>query len=1037
MGSDDKEVRDSLLYKIVGAEVSSTRGVVERGLISLGAPASKRLGLCMLAALAAGLPYTADSLHSSLVGSWVSVLLYRKVMMAHMNRIFQVIPSEDLDTGSSRLHPLPRAVAEEMLVLACLGPFAASNVAAPFSTTVYASDSSALKGGLVAAEIPEDVVCSLWRTAQQKVKNPKLQSRTAALHRIKDEFFEEFAEEDDPVEENVDVSRPIGLRFDFLEICGGAGVASKHLSSLECCVGPVFDISYSRKYDIASRRVFLWLAFMCEEGRLLSFLAAPPCTTFSPAAFPPLRSYSKPLGFCRTHPRVLHGNDMAFSSMGLMVVAKRTKTPGVLETPRRSKMRWTPQWKRLPVLGADEVHLASCAFGSVRQKEFALMTVCMNAKSLGRKCSRDHDHVRIQGCFTKASATYCDGLARAMARVFARHIHCKKETEIDQPRTHGLEDVLSNELLVGQVWKEVASWRWRGSSHINILETAAALRAYEKEALKGGDLRFVDFIDSNVALSALGRGRSSSLALRPLLKRASTLSVAYGLYHHGRYAPTRYNPADHPARDNSIPSPSTSVLHGLPPNQLRWLSSLAGLHRWSSNWLRLCLLLCPSWIDFFSHDTCLRRLGHLPGFDPPLLSDFDSTLGFPGEGPRSCWLVKWIFLLVGIWVASAVGVRNGDAVRREQRRGLDLPEGRRVTEVTSSIRVQLTSAFNKWLRECGMSFEEVFLANPPDLDRVNSVLTRYGRFLFSEGKPYYHFAETTNSVSARRPLLRRSLQQAWDLCAMWTSFEPCEHHQAMPVQVLLAVLATCLLWGWTREAGIFAMCWGMLLRIGEILQAKRSDIIFPQDVRFSIDHVLLRIMEPKTRFRAARHQSSKLEPPDLIAIAWIGLGRFKPYERIWPCSSSTLRSRLDRVLAKLGLPTKSSSAQRPLTLASFRPGGATFLISLTESADFVQRRGRRISLRVMNIYLQEVAASTFMNDIDPSARATILTAMEHFSAVRQMSVSFAEAKIPEKAWNILFRQMPQGVDSTGQVGRMGANRPTNGRTNYTQKKYAG
>ena len=129
--------------------------------------------------------------------------------------------------------------------------------------------------------------------------------------------------------------------------------------------------------------------------------------------------------------------------------------------------------------------------------------------------------------------------------------------------------------------------------------------------------------------------------------------------------------------------------------------------------------------------------------------------------------------------------------------------------------------------------------------------------------------------------------------------------------------------------------WGMLLRIGEVLNAKRSDVVHPQDVEFSIDNVLLKILEPKTRFRAARHQSSKLEPPDLIAVVWLGVGKLRPYERIWPCSSSTLRSRLDKVLARL-LPNKESS-KRNLTLASFRLGGATYLISLTE--DFAEGDG--------------------------------------------------------------------------------------------------
>ena len=79
-------------------------------------------------------------------------------------------------------------------------------------------------------------------------------------------------------------------------------------------------------------------------------------------------------------------------------------------------------------------------------------------------------------------------------------------------------------------------------------------------------------------------------------------------------------------------------------------------------------------------------------------------------------------------------------------------------------------------------------------------------------------SHTINAVSARRPLLRRSLQQAWDLYAMWISFDPVKHHRAMLVQVLLAVLSTCLTWGWTPEAAIFAMSFGMLLRMGELVR---------------------------------------------------------------------------------------------------------------------------------------------------------------------------------------------------------------------------
>lgn len=196
--------------------------------------------------------------------------------------------------------------------------------------------------------------------------------------------------------------------------------------------------------------------------------------------------------------------------------------------------------------------------------------------------------------------------------------------------------------------------------------------------------------------------------------------------------------------------------------------------------------------------------------------------------------------------------------------------------------------------------------------------------------------------------MRRSLQQIWDLCAMWTSFEPVEHHRAMPVQVLLAVLATCLVWGWTAILPCAGECCREVVSCLALIGGTSS--------------FLIKIMEPKTRFRAARRQSSKLEPPDLIQVAWMGIGKLMPRERIWPSSPSTLRHRLDKVLSKLGLPTKMVNKQKPLTLASFRPGGAIYLIGLTESSELVRRRGRWISLKVMDIYLQEVAASTFMRE---------------------------------------------------------------------------
>ena len=241
------------------------------------------------------------------------------------------------------------------------------------------------------------------------------------------------------------------------------------------------------------------------------------------------------------------------------------------------------------------------------------------------------------------------------------------------------------------------------------------------------------------------------------------------------------NPADHPTRDTEIPDALAPSFLELDEEKWRWLASLSGMRRWTSNWLRLSLMLCPSWTSFFTDRSCLRQYGPLLDFEPPAALDFDATLGFPGEGPTSCSLLGLLLLLASTDLGRATGASHGDEHRRKLREGLELPDGRRVTELTSSVCSGLAAALSAWLRNEGLCFDEIFLSNPPDLDRVNQVLTKYGRYLFSSGKPYYHLSETINLISAKRPILRRSLQQAWDLCAMWTSFEPVEHHRAMPV----------------------------------------------------------------------------------------------------------------------------------------------------------------------------------------------------------------------------------------------------------------
>ena len=98
MGSDDKDVVGQQKAKVCGAELDSSLDLVKKGVVGLGAPLEKRLALAMLSAACARVPYTTDAVHSSLVGSWISVMMLRRPCMSILNEVFRVIPPVALDT---------------------------------------------------------------------------------------------------------------------------------------------------------------------------------------------------------------------------------------------------------------------------------------------------------------------------------------------------------------------------------------------------------------------------------------------------------------------------------------------------------------------------------------------------------------------------------------------------------------------------------------------------------------------------------------------------------------------------------------------------------------------------------------------------------------------------------------------------------------------------------------------------------------------------------------------------------------------------
>lgn len=585
---------------------------------------------------------------------------------------------------------------------------------------------------------------------------------------------------------------------------------------------------------------------------------------------------------------------------------------------------------------------------------------------IDRRCVCTSRHLQVQGKYTKGSATYTDKLADAIALDFAAWIFAERRTlkEDAEVSSKGLESLAINDVAVSGKWTVDCAWNFRKDSHINILEESSLLRLAQRCANLKYPTRITAMVDSNVVRGASSKGRSSSLGLSTVLKRFNAVCVAAALYFSIPFCPTRHNPSDDPTRDTPLRCtlPGLDFLKMDRDSQFD-LCSLPKLRRWTSNWARLILRLSGSQLLHLSRRDLFRRSFTSNWFSQS--KTFDSTLGFPGEGPLIPSLL-WIFLM---WICSIL-----------------LP-------------FELVCLCLLWPLGFRCSDISHLLDHPGTyVEEINAVLCRYGRLLYEAGKTYNQYAETINSLTSMRPSLRRQMQGAWDLGYAWMRLEPSQHHIAMPAAILISMVTTSLLWGWTHFAGCIALAWGSLLRPGELFTLKRANLLFPADTGNTISYLLISLMEPKTRFTTARHQSTRLDIPDLLKLVTM------PHFPLWPFSPQTFRNRFRSVLAALDLPTEHTRNLKCLDPGSLRAGGATWLMQTTDNGELMRRRGRWQNHRIMEVYIQEVSSLLYLQKLPKSTRDKIIEVAQFFNEVVEKAVVFLEAGIPLNAWFILFQR---------------------------------
>ena len=101
--------------------------------------------------------------------------------------------------------------------------------------------------------------------------------------------------------------------------------------------------------------------------------------------------------------------------------------------------------------------------------------------------------------------------------------------------------------------------RIKQRTHINISELKAAVESEERRSRRCPSQRHAIGSDSQVALGALVKGRSSSAGLNGVLRRSLPTILGFNSYAAWQYVPTQLNPADDPTRGKQVRSPSDKV----------------------------------------------------------------------------------------------------------------------------------------------------------------------------------------------------------------------------------------------------------------------------------------------------------------------------------------------------------------------------------------------------------------------------------------------------------------------------------------------
>ena len=323
---------------------------------------------------------------------------------------------------------------------------------------------------------------------------------------------------------------------------------------------------------------------------------------------------------------------------------------------------------------------------------------------------------------------------------------------------------------------------------------------------------------------------------------------------------------------------------------------------------------------------------------------FDSTLGFPGEGPSG----------------------RKQRLPLQDRPDVELAE-ERVDATEQTRREVALAAFEIYLQE-HLGFPVAVLVTLEGRI-VSRHLAEYGQHLYKRGAAVGTYVSAILAVVDKERSLRKMLTAAWDVAESWRMLMLWANHIPTPPALALALFSLAVCWGWHDMAVFNLLCFTGMMRPSECLKLTRADVLLPSDLLSFRRVVYVRVRDPKNKRIAARREHVKVEDRMIVDLLSAWLPRLPPDVRLFQFSASRMRVYHDHLVAFFGVPCRDGEG---ITPASHRGGGAILCFERSGSLDLTRWRGRwSATSRTLEIYIQEVAAASVLPSLDANHRERI------------------------------------------------------------------